>query len=143
MPAFVFKPEFGAQQAARIVRHPPQPCIHRLALLALFRRFAGGHGLLLAAGICLLVARLRHGLLHLATLRLIGLLLRLGIGRLWRRVLLALRVLRILGLRILRRAVLRRLRIRGLVLAVLLVVPILAGLRVVLRLTRLLLPLPS
>lgn len=106
----------------------PPPDVARV-----FRRLAGDGGLLLAAGIGLLVARLRHGLLHLATLCLIGLLLRLGIGRLGRGVWLALLALPVLGLRILRLAVLWRLRLGGLVLAVLLVLPILAGL---------LLPLP-
>lgn len=71
-------------------------------------------------------------------LRGIGLLLRLRIGRLRRRVLLALLALPILGLLVLRLSILRRLRRRGLILAVLFalgalpILPVLASVLVVL-----------
>jgi hypothetical protein len=77
--ALLFQLETGAQQAARIVRHAPQPGLHGLSLPALLRGFASRRFAVDSLPACLFLLALQ-GLTHLLALGGIGLLLGLRVS---------------------------------------------------------------
>ena len=79
LPAFVFEPELGTQQAARIVRHALQPGFVGEAAFAFGGSFSACRHLCLVLPLRSLL-RLRKCLLHARALGGVCGLLRLGVG---------------------------------------------------------------